>query len=90
MSDVAMTRSGTGHGRAALALGTVALLLFVGGGFAVGGIFWLLGSVAGVIAIIVGVVARRQGGGTEAIVGVILGAIPALWFASYMIVAAFD
>jgi len=90
MSDLAMTRSGTGHGRIALVLGIVALLLFVGGGFAIGGIFWILGAVVGVIAIVVGVVARRQGGGTDAIVGVILGAIPALWFASYMVMAAFD
>jgi hypothetical protein len=90
MSDLAITRSGSGHGRAALALGAVALLLYLGGGFSVGGIFWLLGAVVGVIAIVVGAAARRQGAGSEAIVAIVLGAIPALWFAIYMIMAAFD
>lgn len=90
MSDLAMTRSGSRGGHAALALGAAALLLFVGGGFAIGDIFWILGAVVGVAAIVVGVTARRQGSGAEAIVGVVLGAIPALWFASYMIVAALD
>ena len=43
MSDLAVTRAGGGHGRTALMLGVASLLLYIGGGFTVGGIFWILG-----------------------------------------------
>ena len=41
MSDLAVTRAGGGHGRTALMLGVASLLLYIGGGFTVGGIFWV-------------------------------------------------
>ena len=88
MSDLAVTRVGGGNGRSALILGVVSLLLFIGGGFTVGGVFWVLGAVVGLAAIVLGVTARRKGGGREATIAVVLGAIPAVWFAAFMIVAA--
>lgn len=88
MSDLAVTRSGGGQGRTALTLAVASLVLFIGGGFAVGGIFWPLGAVVGLAAIVLGVTARRKGGGREATIAVVLGAIPAVWFAAFMIVAA--
>lgn len=90
MSDLAVTRTGGGHGRMALVLAGVSLLLFIGGGFTVGGIFWILGPLVGVGAIVLGVAARRQGGGREATIAVVLAAIPVLWFAAFMIVSALD
>ena len=53
-----------------------------------GGIFWLLGPLVGLGAIVLGVAARRKGGGLEATIAVILGAIPVLWTAAFLIVAA--
>ena len=88
MSDLAVTRSGGRHGRTALILAVVSLVLFIGGGFTVGGIFWVLGAIVGLGAIVLGVTARRKGGGREATIAVVLGAVPVLWFAAFMIVAA--
>ena len=69
-------------------LGVVSLLLYVGGGFTVGGIFWVLGPLVGLAAIVLGVAARRNGGGREATIAVVLGAIPVLWSVAFLIVAA--
>ena len=69
-------------------LAVASLVLFIGGGFTVGGIFWLLGAVVGLAAIVLGVTARRKGGRLEATIAVGLGAIPAVWFAAFMIVSA--
>ncbi len=66
MSDLAVTRAGSGYGRTALVLAVASLLLYIGGGFAFGGVFWVLGPVVGVGAIVLGVAARRNGGGREA------------------------
>jgi hypothetical protein len=71
-------------------LAAISLLLYIGGGFTVGGIFWILGPLVGVGAIVLGVAARRQGGGREATIAVVLAAIPVLWFAAFMIVSALD
>jgi hypothetical protein len=90
VSDLAFTRVGGGHGRLALVLAAISLVLYIGGGFTVGGIFWILGPLVGVAAIVLGVAARRQGGGREATVAVVLAAIPVLWFAAFMIVSALD
>ena len=66
MSDLAVTRVGGGHGRTALMLGVASLVLYIGVGFTVGGIFWALGPIVGLGAIVLGVAARRRGGGHEA------------------------
>lgn len=86
MSNLAVTHAGSGRARAALGTAVLSLLLFIGGGFSVGGIFWLLGAAAGLGAVVLGLVARRNGGGREATFAVILGVIPVVWFAAYMLV----
>ena len=86
MSDLTVTRAGGGHERAALVLAVASLALFIGGGFTLGGIFWLLGPAVGVGALALGVAARRNGAGREAIVAIVLAAIPVVWFAAFMIV----
>jgi hypothetical protein len=88
MSDLTITRAEGGHGRMALVLGVASLVLYIGGGFTVGGIFWLLGPLAGLGAIVLGVAARRKSGGREAGIAIVLGAIPVLWTAAFLIVAA--
>ncbi len=90
MSDLAVTRSRGGHERTALVLAVASLVLFVGGGFTVGGIFWVLGALVGLAAIVLGEGARRKGGEREATIAIVLGAIPAVWFAAFMIVSALD
>jgi hypothetical protein len=90
MSDLTVTRAEAGHERIALMLGVASLLLYIGGGFTIGGIFWLLGPLVGLGAIVLGVAARRKGGGREATIAVILGAIPVLWTAAFFIVSAID
>ena len=90
MSDLAVTRAGGGHGRTALVLAVASLLLYIGGGFTFGGIFWVLGPLVGLGAIVLGVAARRNGGGREATIAIVLAAVPVLWFAAFMIVAALD
>jgi hypothetical protein len=88
MIDLAVTRAEGGHGRMAVMLGVASLLLYIGGGFTMGGIFWALGPLVGLGAIVLGVAARRKGGGREATIAVILGAIPVLWTVAFLIVAA--
>ena len=88
MSDMTVTGARGGHGRTALVLAGVSLLLFVGGGFTVGGIFWLLGPLVGLCAIVLGVITRRGRGGREATIAIVLGAVSVIWFAAYMIVDA--
>lgn len=88
MSDLAVTRAIGGHGRTALMLGVASLVLYIGGGFTMGGIYWALGPLVGLGAIVLGVAARHKGGGREATIAVILGAIPVLWSVAFLIVAA--
>jgi hypothetical protein len=85
MSDLAVTRAGGGQGRTALILAVVSLLLYIGGG-----IFWVIGPLVGLGAIALGLAARRKGGGREATVAVAIAAVPVLWFAAFMLVAALD
>ena len=88
MSDLTVTRAEAGHERIALTLGVASLLLYIGGGFTIGGLFWALGPLVGLAAIVLGVAARRKGGGREATSAVILGAIPVLWTVAFLTVAA--
>jgi hypothetical protein len=90
MSGMTATESAPPLGRIALATGILALLLFLGGGMIFDGVFWVIGAAVGVAAIAAGIGARRQGAGREAIVGIVLGAVPALWFAAYMVAAAIN
>jgi hypothetical protein len=88
MSDLTVTRPGGGQARTALVLAVLSLALFIGGGFIVGGVFWLIGPLVGLVAIVLGLAARRGGGGREAMVAVVLAAVPVIWFAAFMIVSA--
>lgn len=90
MSGMTATQSAPPLGRIALATGLLALVLFLGGGMIFDGAFWLIGAVVGIAAIVAGVTARHQGAGREALVAIVLGAIPALWFAVYMVAAAIN
>jgi hypothetical protein len=87
MSDLTVTRADSGHERIALVLGMASLLLYIGAGFTLGGIFWALGPLVGLGAIALGVAARHKGGGREATIAVVLGAIPVLWTAAFLVVA---
>jgi hypothetical protein len=87
MSDLTVTPVESGREHIALMLGVASLLVYIGGGFTIGGIFWVLGPLVGLGAIVLGVVARRKGGGREATISVILGAIPVLWTAAFLIAA---
>jgi hypothetical protein len=88
MSDLTVTRAEAGHERIAMMLGVASLLLYIGGGFTIGGVFWALGPLVGLGAVVLGVAARRKGGGGEATIAVILGAIPVLWTAAFLTAAA--
>ena len=88
MSDLTVTRADSGHERIALVLGMASLLLYIGGGFTIGGIFWLLGPLVGLGAIVLGLAARHRGGGREATIAVVLGGIPVVWTAAFRVVAA--
>jgi len=88
MSDLTVTRAEDGHGRTALILGVASLVLYIGGGFTIGGIFWALGPLLGLGAILLGGGRRLKKKGREATIAVILGAIPVLWTAAFLIVAA--
>ncbi len=90
MSDLAVTRAEGGQGRMALILAVVSLLLFIGGGFTVGGVFWVIGPLVGIGAIVLGLAARPKGGAREATIAVAIAAVPVLWFAVFMLVAALD
>jgi hypothetical protein len=90
MSDLVVTRARGGQGRAALILAVVSLLLYIGGGFTVGGIFWIIGPLVGLGAIVLGLVSRRNGGGREATIAIVIAAVPVLWFAAFMLVTALD
>ena len=87
MSDLTVTPVESGREHIALMLGVASLLVYIGGGFTIGGVFWVLGPLVGLGAIVLGVAARRKGGGREATISIILGAIPVLWTAAFVIVA---
>lgn len=89
MSDIALRRSSTTLPTAALALGILALVVYWVGGITLDGAGWVTGFALGIVAVVVGFLARRDPEGrTRATIGLVLGAIPVLWFAGYVVVDA--
>jgi hypothetical protein len=91
-STTAAGREDTGTlAKAAVGLGILALILFFGLGFAADTWGWVVGFVAGIAAVVVGWMARtraRTDSQRLATIGIVLGAIPVVWFIAYMIIDA--
>ena len=81
------SRASEGLARAALIVGVLAILTFIGLGF-VEDWFFVLGLVIGVIGVGLGLAARRRAPSRMATAAVVLSAIPVVWFIVYMIVDA--
>ena len=76
--------------KTALGLGIVSIIVFVALGFLVDW-FFVVGFVIAVAAVITGWIARKRPGDDHqrmATAGMLLGAVPFVWFIAYMIVAA--
>ena len=77
--------------KASVALGILAILAFVVLGFAAGDWWFVIGFVIGVAAVVTGWIARNRPGNDHrrtATIGIVLGAVPVVWFIVYMIVAS--
>ena len=77
--------------KAAVGLGVLSIILFFGLGFAVGDWWFVIAFVAGIAPVVVGWIARTRADARSrrlATTGVVLGAIPVVWFIAYMIIAA--
>ena len=77
--------------RAAVGLGLLSIILFFGLGFAIGDWWFVVAFVVGIAAVVAGWMARSRAGADHrrlATIGLVLGAIPVVWFVVYMIVAA--
>ena len=93
--DEAVNGSDTGAqlAKVSVALGVLALVAFIGLGFTVGDWWFLLGAAIGLVAVALGWTARKRltVGASQrrlATVGMVLGAIPLVWFCAYMLVDA--
>jgi len=82
-----------GNGRTlanvSVALGILAILAFFGLGFTVGDWWFVVAFVIGVAAVVMGWIARNRPGNDHrrmATIGIVLGAVPAVWFLVYIIV----
>ena len=72
-----------------LALGILAIVAFFGLGFAAGDWWFVVAFVIGVAAVVTGWIARNRLGNDNrrtATIGIVLGAVPAVWFIVYLIV----
>ncbi len=72
-----------------VALGILAIIAFFGLGFAVGDWWFLVAFLVGVAAVVTGWIARNRPGSDHrrmATIGIVLGAVPAVWFIVYLIV----
>ncbi len=72
-----------------VALGILAILAFFVLGFAAGDWWFVVAFVIGVAAVVAGWIARNRPGNDHrrtATIGIVLGAIPALWFIVYVII----
>lgn len=80
--------------RAALAAGVLAPLVFFIGGIAISDVFWLIGAIVGLLAVVLGWMARKQVTDSAnrrwATIGLLLGAAVVIWFLAYLVVAAID
>jgi len=88
MSDLALRRSSS-LPNVALALGIAAFVIYWGLGLATDSWGWLVGAGLGVIAVIVGVAARKDADASDrrrATIGLVIGAIPVVWFLGYLLV----
>jgi hypothetical protein len=75
--------------KVALGLGILAVVLFWGLGLAADS--WWTGFFVGIAAVVVGWIARARAGAESrrlATIGIVLGAIPVVWFAGYIIIDA--
>ncbi len=91
MSQVAIDRlARQRRSRAAFASGVLAVLVFVGVGFTLGGISWLVAAALGAVAVVLGVAARRarEPEGRLALAGIVLGGVIVVWFVAYIVVDA--
>ncbi len=76
---------------ASVALGILGIVAFFVLGFAAGDWWFVVAFVIGVAAVVTGWIARNRPGNDHrrrATIGIVLGAIPAVWFIVYMIVAS--
>ncbi len=76
---------------ASVALGILAILAFFVLGFAAGDWWFVVAFVLGLAAVVTGWIARKRPGSDHrrtATIGIVLGAVPAVWFIVYMIVAS--
>jgi len=90
MSDLALRRS-SALPNVALGLGIAAFVVYWGLGLATDGWGWIAGAALGVVAVLVGVAARRDADGSDrrrATMGLVIGAIPVVWFVGYLVVDA--
>ena len=74
---------------ASVALGILAILAFFVLGFAAGDWWFVVAFVIGVAAVVTGWIARNRPGNDHrrrATIGIVLGAVPAVWFLVYVIV----
>ena len=73
-----------------VALGILAIVAFFGLGFFASDWWFVVAFVIGVAAVVTGWIARNRPGNDRrrATIGIVLGAIPAVWFITYMIVAS--
>jgi len=72
-----------------VALGILAILAFFVLGFAVGDWWFVVAFVIGVAAVVTGWTARNRPGNDHrrtATIGIVLGAVPAVWFIVYIVV----
>ena len=76
--------------KASVGLGVLAIIAFFGLGFVVGGWWFVIAFAIGLAAVACAWVARQRNDGHRpmATIGLVIGAVPVVWFVVYMIVAA--
>ena len=96
MSEVTAERgAGESLAKAALVVGVLAPLLFFGGGIAINDVFWVIGAAVGLVAVVLGWMARNQTATDSpnrrwATIGLLLGGVVVIWFIAYLVIAGID